>query len=464
MKGFAGNVLKIAGPLAGLGTLVMVVSIMGCPPADNGGDGTPPDPNSGITGKYAGSTRCELCHANIHTTWANTLHANALATLEAAGQGENPTCLPCHTVGFGEEGGFVSRETTLDLSDVGCEACHGPAKDHASNANDESLYPPVTISSELCGRCHTGVHHPNYDDWKTSKHAVVEPDVAEGIVAGQSGRLTNCGQCHSGDMFYRGRLNGETLADNAYEGVPVEDLHAVECAICHDPHARTGNAAAPDTGRDFQLRFPEVASPPPTNTIAATTDPTRFNICGQCHHDRGRTWADTSRGPHKSVQSNVFAGEMPVPDGTEPLVLSRISIHSFATEQCATCHMYRQDFQSNEAPTISGHTFEPNTNACATSGCHPSKNQAEAALATLQTETQTRLSNIATRLGDPATWEFTSEGGPDAAGQALLSDQIKQVRFIYHYILSDGSLGVHNPDYVRSLLLAAEVLLMQLGL
>ena len=162
---------------------------------------------------------------------------------------------------------------------------------------------------------------------------------------------------------------------------------------------------------------------------------------------------------------NVYAGEMPVSDiqSQQPLVLGRVSVHSFAKEQCATCHMYRQDFQSEQAPAISGHNFTINNGGCATSGCHPSVESAIAVQATLQTEVQARLETIAERLGDPATWEYTAGGGPDADGQAALPDEIRQARFLYYYALNDGSLGVHNPAYVRSMIDKAEDLLDEIG-
>ena len=82
----------------------------------------------------------------------------------------------------------------------------------------------------------------------------------------------------------------------------------------------------------------------------------------------------------------------------------------------------------------------------------------------LQAEVTAALADIATRLGDVSTWEYTSGGGPDADGQALLPDEIKQIRFLYHYVESDGSLGVHNPEYVRAILRKADELLTGLGM
>lgn len=444
------------------GCLALALGIGGCAPVPP--EPEPPDEpgNGGITGQYVGSTRCQLCHANLHDNWAHTLHAEALDTLEELGQGQNPDCLPCHTVGYGDDGGFVNRVTTNDLAGVGCEACHGPSRAHTENVNDPNLRPPVNLSSELCAACHTGELYPTYEQWSESAHAHVTSALVSRFQEGSS--LNSCGACHSGDYYYLAVLMNQSVSDDLLIGVPAEEMNAVECAVCHDPHMRTGNAASPDGDRDFQLRFPEVMNPVPTNTIEAVQDTSRFNLCGQCHHSRGTTWAATSRGPHHSVQNNVYHGEMPVPDGTEPLVLSRVSVHGFAPEQCATCHMHRQDTASELAPPLSEHTFSVNHLGCAATGCHPSTDQAMAAQTTLQTEMQSRLDDIAARLGDPATWEYTSNGGPDAEGQALLPDEIKQVRFLYYYVLEDGSLGLHNPSYLRDCLLTASLLLASIGM
>ncbi len=431
--------------------------------------------DSGVTGKYFGSESCGLCHVNLHADWADTLHAGALETLAAIGQAENADCLPCHTVGFGEEGGYVDRETTNALKGVGCESCHGPARDHAQNLSDASLRPPVDIGSDVCGVCHTGAHHPTIDEWNESGHAGIDDHVAERIVEGS---LSSCAECHSGDVFYLSVVQGETVEEDAFLGMDPADLNPITCAVCHDPHMRTGNATAPDEGRDYQLRYPEDANPEPTNTIAATTDADRFNLCGQCHRSRGREWTATSRGPHHSVQSNVYVGEMPTPEAeTEPLVPSIASVHLRAAEQCSTCHLHREDFESETAPAIAGHTFMVNYDGCAAVGCHSSAEEAETRGMTYQGMVEFRLEDIKARLdalvdfdGNPATidWEYSAEGGvagsedpndPNAPWQGDLSDEILQVRFLLKYAEYDGSYGIHNPDYVESILDEAEWLL-----
>ena len=91
----------------------------------------------------------------------------------------------------------------------------------------------------------------------------------------------------------------------------------------------------------------------------------------------------------------------------------------------------------------------------------------------LAAEMQAALDDLAERLGDPATWEYDAEGGPLEADDPELaegdlpqndvSDQIKQVRFLYHYVLSDGSLGTHSPVYVRAMLEKADQILTGIG-
>jgi len=447
--------------LSGLCLGALLIFTVGCPGLlPPGGEPNEPRGNSGLTGKYVGSTRCKDCHALKHSDWAETLHEGALDTLEEIGQGTNAACLGCHTVGYGEAGGFVDRATTNDLAGVGCETCHGAARDHVENVADESLRPTVDLSSSLCGRCHTSEHHPTYEEWQEAAgHASVNEEIAAGMVAGTS-FTTSCGVCHSGDVFYRAVLEEEEVANDDFVGMDVDELTPISCVMCHSPHKRTGNAVEPGEGRDFQLRYPEVANPAPVNTVEAATDATRFNLCGQCHHSRGRTWQSTERAPHHSVQANVYTGEMPTPDG-EALVLSRVSVHSFAPEQCATCHMFRQDFQSEVAPAIAGHDFEVNYQSCSATGCHPSQAQAEAVRATLQAEIQARLDDIEERLGDPADWEYSAQGGPE--DQDAIPDEIKKVRFLYYYAANDGSLGVHNPAYVRDMLEEADAILTSIG-
>jgi hypothetical protein len=416
-------------------------------------------------GDFVGAAPCAQCHANVHANWSQTLHASAIDTLASVGQADNPGCQPCHTTGFGEPGGFADLATTPQFANVQCEACHGPAGPHIRNVSDASLRPAVPVASEVCGKCHTTDTYPHFPQWQISGHAVVTQDPADDFTAATL--LSNCGPCHSGDYRYQAIIAGETnIPGDLLAGVPRQDQNAVTCIICHDPHTRTGNAVNPDGDRDFQLRYPEVAGPEPTNSIDVVRNENRYNLCGHCHRSRGVVWTATSRAPHHSIQSNLYIGEMPMPAGQEatPLVPNTRSVHRFVPAQCATCHVFREESPSPFAPPIAGHTFAVNDDSCSSAvGCHPSPADAQTDEAALQAEVQTRLDAIAARLGPLSTWGYSNEGGPPAGSQAAIPDAIKQVRYLYFYTLNDGSLGVHNPAYVRAMLTRAETLLTSIG-
>ena len=134
--------------------------------------------------------------------------------------------------------------------------------------------------------------------------------------------------------------------------------------------------------------------------------------------------------------------------------------------------MFRKDFESEEAPTISGHSFAIDFEACA--GCHnPAVDPAEGKLELLKTEVDDAIADIKTRLGDETTWQYSAAGGPkepDAEDlqpgeltQDDITDEIKKVRFLYSYVDGDGSDGVHNPYYVRAILAEADDLLTSIG-
>jgi hypothetical protein len=92
---------------------------------------------------------------------------------------------------------------------------------------------------------------------------------------------------------------------------------------------------------------------------------------------------------------------------------------------------------------------------------------------------------VALRTNGAVIWEYTTPGGliwqtnsfgfvtswtqvdqvnfsgPNAAGQALIPNNIKKARFNLYLVLNDGSFGVHNPALALSLLNAAEIWMEQ---
>jgi hypothetical protein len=114
-------------------------------------------PSSEIT--YAGVSKCAECHQLFVEGWEETRHAGAFKTLEEVGKSADPECIVCHTVGFGEEGGFYSVETTPQLVNVQCEECHGLDREHL-----EDYYKPMMpVTESVCLKCHTKDNSPDFD-------------------------------------------------------------------------------------------------------------------------------------------------------------------------------------------------------------------------------------------------------------------------------------------------------------
>jgi len=105
---------------------------------------------------YVGSKTCSGCHEKQYATFkessrkAHSWDSVAIMADKLKDQ-EIKLCFQCHTTGYGKKGGFVSKETTPDLAEVGCEACHGPGKQHAESGNPTSIKRP---ENETCSTCH----------------------------------------------------------------------------------------------------------------------------------------------------------------------------------------------------------------------------------------------------------------------------------------------------------------------
>ncbi|MCU0771317.1 MAG: ammonia-forming cytochrome c nitrite reductase subunit c552 [Verrucomicrobia bacterium] len=455
----------------------------------------------GPSANYAGSDSCAECHEGIHATEQGTRHPRALETLKSIGQGSNPSCLPCHTVGYQLPTGFTSEAATPHLAGVQCENCHGPAALHVADPFDLTVRPRVEIAGQMCGGCHTGSHHPTYDEWQTTGHAGVTEDM-------NGGRLEGCGRCHSGSsrLAQLSGLTGSSLT----AAVNGDANMGITCVVCHNPHSTTSNP--------YQLRNPTRS----TNDYFLITSGTlgsqynaQVNVCAQCHNHRGALWNSDAtnnlvtlpngtvvtnnpsvRSPHHSPQYNMLLGTVGVlPAGTPVwasahngirLVTNSLSQVIAVTNQCVTCHMPTEEHQNGppEVAAVTGHRFEVESyGACLP--CHqplvdPEKGEAamrdlvELTAAAIEMQlwyTKSLLDEWATQHAPAAltnygalAWEYRPAGdlNPGANGptlaeqQASVPDAIKKARFNLYLVLYDGSGGSHNPFYALDLLEAAQ--------
>jgi peroxiredoxin len=101
---------------------------------------------------YSGEEFCSVCHPQQHDTWSLTHHAYAFTTLAEHGAERDEECVSCHTVGFGEPGGYEIAQRQRWLEGVQCENCHGRGGPHQSPDFASRGY------EAACAGCHTPEH------------------------------------------------------------------------------------------------------------------------------------------------------------------------------------------------------------------------------------------------------------------------------------------------------------------
>ncbi|RMF18247.1 MAG: hypothetical protein D6758_04605 [Gammaproteobacteria bacterium] len=112
---------------------------------------------------YAGTEACAGCHVAASEAWKNSNHAHAFEQLEKVNKQFDANCIGCHTVGFGEPGGFIDPQSTPERMNVQCESCHGPAKAHVESGGQVKLAEVLGEQGPVCLQCHTPEHSPSFD-------------------------------------------------------------------------------------------------------------------------------------------------------------------------------------------------------------------------------------------------------------------------------------------------------------
>lgn len=154
---------------------------------------------------FVGSEKCGECHTKAFEIWQHTPHAHATDSLvkppndrSAIARHHDPECLSCHVTGwepqkfFPFESGYLSLEKTPQLTQSGCENCHGPGSAHvAAESGDVKLSDqeiarlrdqmklPLAggVAEQRCMQCHDLDNSPDFHAkgafekyWKRIEH------------------------------------------------------------------------------------------------------------------------------------------------------------------------------------------------------------------------------------------------------------------------------------------------------
>ena len=98
--------------------------------------------------EYQGNNHCGSCHVTEHLSWGLTHHSIAWRILALQDKMDDPKCTSCHVTGAGQPTGWDGSPQHA-LTDVGCEACHGPGGPH----DGKRLDPKAS-----CEGCHDADH------------------------------------------------------------------------------------------------------------------------------------------------------------------------------------------------------------------------------------------------------------------------------------------------------------------
>jgi cytochrome c554/c'-like protein/doubled CXXCH motif protein len=415
---------------------------------------------------YLGASSCSVCHnggsgGTQYAAWSNSRHAKALESLAAIGQAENPDCNHCHTVGWyglhangNLNNGGYDESAVPRLAGVQCENCHGPGSEHPS-PNFTSV--GVTMSASLCGKCHTDVHHPTYDEWLTSAHGDSLNYETEPVLS------AGCAKCHNG------LVADDYLNDPVHFQNPAQDpteFTVIVCAVCHDPHGNDNpgslrNAAISDVALPGSILVEEAGA---------------GRLCISCHNGR-RTGTQVLAminsgsahfGPHHSIQGDMLKGVNAYQSFADSVTRNfSSSKHILVQDACITCHTHPHpgDPESGIA-NFTGHNFRPVVQACAP--CHGEISdfdqiQAKAdfdgdgTIEGVQIEVDGLLALLEQTIIDASTSDLIKA---DFAANFVgtLGDATKSTRaqreagYNWCFVDFDGSHGVHNTTYTVQLL------------
>lgn len=272
--------------------------------------------------------------------------------------------------------------------------------------------------------------------WKNSIHAL----------GGHYDRNNaSCAGCHTSQGFLDKLATGGSTAS-----MDIDNPLPQNCYTCHQIHNTY-------TSDDWTL----TSSGPITLDVGGVTvDIGLGNQCINCHQARIPSPAlptpgDTELinltnkryGPHHGAQGMAYTGNGAFEIGEGYIN----SVHlNLIADACVTCHMAPVEGGRESG----GHTFrvisedgEINMNGCV--ACHTDGDELEIMIVAVQNEIQSLLDELAVKLNSLGLLDAEFEYA--VVPQDMTPTQLGII-WNYQYVKEDKSLGVHNYQYIKTLL------------
>ena len=450
----------------------------------------------------------EGCHGEEARGWETTAHAQ---TFRRGMDGElgadfEERCWSCHATGvdFGiDNGGMHHTAASMGWTQpapdsaawdemprrvrrhgsVWCSACHGPGR----------IIPPQfrwqygsKFQVGVCARCHdvdegdADANHrsPHVDEWRRSPMS----RFSRALAPNDPALRQECAQCHSAQGFVSHQRVGEVAVPDA------NTVAAITCAACHDSH----EPSAPRGLRIYDTSEPIAGSP--VEDLGAGA------LCASCHRPGVARSEALDHAPH-AVQGGLLVGR-----GARTTDATDTGPHRHIADSCVRCHMTRPDPSDPSYLSAGGHTFsvrartgEPRLSPAACSPCHgemepatigtrdwnrdgsdgPIAREHDDALTIITELLRARIGAVSVSdpcasphvavdvidhdailqlvdaegvmLGDCNANAVFDDGETRMTASALPAD-LRESAYDVVMLRSDGSHGVHNPDYAFSIL------------
>ena len=268
-------------------------------------------------------------------------------------------CAGCHTTNMN------TPNLTWGESGIGCEACHGPGRDHALAKGDKTKI-VSSKDADVCGQCHggndvktggslmsdgtkwvvgfrpgmklsevkgiqltpvdpaktppdanaTANHLRNYNMWAASPHSK-----ALSLVAGDNRATADCYGCHSAEGF-AAKLQGKKV-DVSQKAT----FSSISCVACHDPH---------DSENPRQLKM------------------TPEKLCVSCHSQEATLKGTGAKGVEetKSGHSGLTCVQCHMTEANHLMKVIRPDAADLAEKRADTCTSCHKDSTKKEQAAL----------------------------------------------------------------------------------------------------------------
>jgi hypothetical protein len=231
-----------------------------------------------------------------------------------------------------------------DLTNVGCESCHGPGSNHILNgpSADDIVNPAdldTTEANWVCAQCHIrpksvpdSIHGYPYDETEDRQWIPGSGEDFTAFWTDSSGRWPD---------GKHAKQHHQQWDDFEESGKPAFQFHEVRCYECHNPHKNTAN------------KHQIVESITDSGLVIATSNDNN-TLCLACHATHGDFEEITVEMVADYDENMTEIGQIVSAHSHHPYAPER----SMGLSRCSKCHMPKVA-KSAVNYDINSHTFEP---------------------------------------------------------------------------------------------------------